>query len=94
MAKPSVDKIKKSLLEQLEKKGGMSPFFVSLIEDYCNWEMTERNIWSALKGLQVNSKEWESLQKLALNVSNRKMCILKQLDFKTTNVIGGDDEEL
>lgn len=94
MAKPSVDKIKKSLLEQLEKRGGFSPFFASLIEDYCNWEKAERNIWICLKKSAVGSKEWETYQKLALNVSNRKMCILKQLDFKTTNVIGGDNEEL
>lgn len=47
-----------------------------------------------MKNSEVGSEKWEKYQKLALNVSNRKMCILKQLDFKTTNVIGGDNEEL
>ena len=94
MAKPALDKVKKSVLEQLKKRGSSVAVFTSLVEDYCNWEKAERNIWAYLNKLEVGSERWEGYQKLALNANNRKMLILKQLDIKTTNVISGDDEEL
>ena len=94
MAKPAVTEIRKSLVEQLKKRGGESPFFLSLIEDFCNWESIERKMWAAMKKLKSGSPELEKLEKRALNASNRKMQILKQLDMKTSNVVGGDDEEM
>lgn len=92
--KPSVKAIRESLLEQLEAKGGASPTFVALVEDYCNWEEVERKLWAALKKIDMCAPEWEKINKQCLNASNRKMQILKQLEMKTTNVVGGDDEEL
>ena len=94
MAKPAVSKIRDSLIEQLDKKCAKSPYFLSLIEDFCNWETIERKMWAAMKKLKSDNPELEKLEKRALNASNRKMQILKQLDMKTTNLVGGDDEEM
>lgn len=94
MAKPAISKIKASMLEQLEKKGGTSPFFISLVDDYCNWEKLERDLWTMLNKCPKGSDEWNKFQKNLQIVSNRKLCILSKLDFKTTNVIADDDEEL
>lgn len=94
ITRPTVKAIRDSLLEQLVAKGGDSPTFVSLVEDYCNWETIERSLWKILKKIPPDNSEWEKIHKRILNASNRKMQILKQLEMKTTNVVGGDDEEL
>lgn len=94
MAKPAISKIKVSMLEQLEKKGGTSPFFISLIEDYCIWEKLGRKLWKKIDKCPEESDEWNKLQKNLQIADNKKLSYLKHLDFKTTNVIADDDEEL
>lgn len=94
MAKASIKAIKSELIRQLEAKHGNTPFFSSLVEDYCNWEAAERKIWVAIKKLPADAPEARELMRSALNTSNRKMQILKQLDIKTTNVAADEDEEM
>lgn len=94
MAKPALNKVKKSILEQLEKRGSSVAVFTSLVEDYCNLESSERKIWAHLNELEVGTEEWKEYTKLAQNAISRKMLVFKQLDIKTTNVISCDDEEM
>ncbi|MGN0586850.1 MAG: hypothetical protein ACI4JF_06145, partial [Oscillospiraceae bacterium] len=78
----------------LEARGGNTPFFASLVEDFCNWESVERKLWTAIKKIDADKPEADKLMRTALNASSRKMQILKQLDIKTTNVVADDDEEM
>lgn len=94
VAKAAVKSIKEELIKQLEARGSATPFFTSLVEDYCNWEQVERKIWAAIKKLPAESSEADKLMRSALNASNRKLQILKQLDIKTTNVIADDSDEM
>ena len=94
MGKPSLKSIRDELIKQLEARGGKTPFFVSLVEDYCNWESVERKLWTAIKSIPADKPEADKLIRTALNASSRKMMILKQLDIKTTNVVADDDDEM
>lgn len=94
MAKPALEQVKKSILEQLEKRGSLVAVFASLVEDYCEWEKSERKIKAHLNKLKIGTEEWEKYHKFAQNAYSRKMLALKHLDIKTTNIISGDNEEL
>lgn len=94
MAKPAIKLIRAELIKQLEARGGKTPFFVSLVEDYCNWESVERKLWVAIKSKKADDPEADKLMRTALNATNRKMQILNKLDIKTTNVVAEDDDEM
>lgn len=94
VAKPAIKLIREELIKQLEARGGKTPFFVSLVDDYCMWESAERQLWKAIKKLPADEPEADKLMRTALNASNRKLQILKQLDIKTTNVAADDDDEM
>ena len=95
--------IKKSLIEQLEKRGASSEVFTNLIEDYLSlWEMKEelkkdiktRGIvyeTTSAVGAKIEKNNPSNKELLATN--KQMLSILKDLGITTSTVIA-DDEDL
>lgn len=98
--------IKKSLVEQLEKKGANIDHFSSLIDDYIWYYNQEKAMQKDIKQrgrtymtISAAGKEYEKDNpsvKNAVLYNKQKLAILKELQLTTNNVIGDDedDEEL
>lgn len=97
MAKPSKGRIKKDLLDQLERKGVQGKYYIDLVNDYIAlWEIKNMLIqdikkrgvaipWQTLNKdgeiVQSGHKKNESIAEL--NKTNAQMLkILKELDIK------------
>lgn len=103
MAKPSIAKIKESLMEQLKQLGADVDCYRSLVEDYCFYEQQERKMQADVRkrGLsfeaksaagQMYEKDNPSL-KLAYQYNKQKIQILKQMGLSTDKVVDPDDED-
>ena len=99
----TLNKIRRSLLEQLEKKGCKTPFFEGLVADYIYYEEQERAMkkdvedrgatYTAISAQgKVYDKDNPSV-KAAVMYNKQKLAILKQMGLSVENVLTDDDDE-
>jgi phage terminase small subunit len=103
MAKKSA-KVRKSLIQQLEKKGACLAHFIGLIDDYCWYydqvdAMKKDIIARGTTYMAVSSvgKEYEKDNpnvKVLPTYTRQMLQILKDLDLTTDSVIADEDDEL
>ena len=92
------DAIYEELIKQLHYKRAETSFFVSLVNDYMmHYDLKERLAKEA-KGKTVtyiderNNERINPIIKELQNESKLMMQILKELDLKTSNVAGGEED--
>ncbi len=103
MAK-KVEKVRKSLIRQLEAKNACADHFLGLVNDYCFYfetvETMKKDI--AEKGVTYTSmsasgKEYEKdnpAVKLLPGYTRQMLQILKELGLNTDNIVQDEDDEL
>lgn len=97
-----VDKIKESLLKELEAKGANIEHFSSLIDDYIWYWVQEKAMQEDVKNrgftytaVSAAGKRYEKDNpsvKNALMYNKQKLAILKELGLTTSNVASDEDE--
>ena len=103
MAK-KVDKVRKSLIRQLESKGAGLDHFIGLVNDYCFYFETVEKLKKdiVVKGvtyasISASGKEYEKDNpsvKLLPTYTRQMLQILKDLGLTTANIQAEDDDEL
>lgn len=98
-----VKRIKKSLIEQLEKKGAKNEHFLALIDDYIWYYTQEKAMQNDIKergrtyiAMSAAGKEYEKDNpsvKNAVLYNKQKLAILKELQLTTNNIIGDDEDD-
>lgn len=99
----NLNKIKRSLLEQLDKKGCKTPFFEGLIADYIYYEEQERAMKKDVEengvtytAISAQGKEYDKENpcvKAAVMYNKQKLAILKQIGLSVDNVLTEDDDD-
>lgn len=98
----SLKNIKESLIQQVEKKGSKTPFFLALIDDYVKYEKQEREFNKDVKKRgyvftatsaqgKTYDKENPSI-KAAIMCNKQKLAILNQLGISIDKVETGEDD--
>lgn len=100
----SANKIKASLLKQLEEKGANVEHFLGLVEDYIWYFNQEKTMQKDVKkrgytyiSISASGKEYEKENpsvKNAVMYNKQKLAILKELGLTTENVVSDDEDEL
>lgn len=98
------EKIKESLVKQLESKGASVEHFLRLIDDYIWYFEEEKNLQQDIKkrGYTIKAKSSSGIimQKENPSIKNclmfnkQKLAILKQLGLTIENTVSDEDEEL
>lgn len=98
----TLKKIKESLVEQLDKKGAKTPFFLALVDDYIKFEKRERDCkkdieknGSRYKAVSAQGKEYDKDNpsvKDEITYSKQKLSILNQLGLTTDNILNEEDD--
>ena len=103
MAK-KIDKVRKSLIRQLESKGAGLDHFIGLVNDYCFYfetveqmkkEIVEKGV--TYTSVSASGKEYEKdnpAVKLLPTYTRQMLQILKDLGLTTANVVVEEDDEL
>lgn len=103
MAK-KIDKVRKSLIRQLESKGAGLDHFIGLVNDYCFYfetveqmkkEIVEKGV--TYTSVSASGKEYEKdnpAVKLLPTYTRQMLQILKDLGLTTANVMVEEDDEL
>lgn len=103
MAK-KIDKVRKSLIRQLESKGAGLDHFIGLVNDYCFYfetveqmkkEIVEKGV--TYTSVSASGKEYEKdnpAVKLLPTYTRQMLQILKDLGLNTANVMVEEDDEL
>ena len=104
MAKVSIQKIKESLIQQLEQAGASVDFYKALVEDYCFYEQNERKMQADIRkrgityeAISAAGKKYEKDNpsvKQAVMYNKQKLQILRDLGLSIDKVTTEDDEEL
>lgn len=103
MAKVSIQKIKESLIQQLEQAGASVDFYKSLVEDYCFYEQHERKMQSDIRkrgityeAMSAAGKKYEKDNpsvKQAVMYNKQKLQILRDLGLSIDKVTDPDCED-
>lgn len=103
MAK-KVEKVRKSLIRQLESKNACLDHFIGLVNDYCFYfetvEDLKKNILEkgvTYTSMSASGKEYEKdnpALKLLPGYTRQMLQILKDLGLTTANVLVEEDDEL
>ena len=94
-------KVKKDLLEQLERNGTCGEQYIDLVEDYMKmWDSKEVlqadikfrgvNVKYDNGGGQIGIKKNDSIEQV-LKVGKQMLTVLDYLDIKPSKQVGGDD---
>lgn len=99
----NLNKIKRSLLEQLEKMGCKMPFFEGLVADYMYYEEQERAMKKDVEergvtyvAVSAQGKEYDKDNpsvKAAVMYNKQKLAILKQVGLSVDNVFTEADDD-
>ncbi len=99
----SLKKIKQSLVEQLEKNGCKTDFYLSLVDDYLYYEEQERvmkddiaNRGLTFTAISAQGKEYDKDNpaiKAAVMFNKQKLAILKQLGLGIETIITDDEND-
>lgn len=98
----TLKKIKDSLIEQLEKKGAKTPFFLSLIDDYINFEEQERAFKKDIEerglvytAISAQGKKYDKENpsiKAKIQCNKQKLAILNQMGLTVDSILTEEDD--
>lgn len=98
----TLKKIKDSLIEQLEKKKAKTPFFLSLIDDYINFEEQERAFKKDIEerglvytAISAQGKEYDKENpsiKAKIQCNKQKLAILNQMGLTVDSILTEEDD--
>lgn len=89
-------------MEQLDKKGAKTPFFLSLIDDYMNFEEQERAFKKDIEergivytAISAQGKKYDKENpsiKAKIMCNKQKLSILNQLGLTVDTILNEDDD--